>query len=861
MVMVMTRKISVWLLLLLAFVTTKAQAQHEESIQGLYGVVSAPDGNKIGRVICRLEDANDSLLTYTLTNNQGAYHLPIHPQASKLTFSSIGYDQIVIPLSPNQYCYNVTLSKRMYKLDEVTVTIAPIERHKDTLNYNVGAFIQKEDANIEDVLKRLPGIEVTANGDITYQGKSINKLNIEGMDLMGDKYNQATKNMPASAVSQIQVMENDQPIRALNGAVKNNHATLNIRLKKGYKLKPFGEIEGGIGKGQNCIWANTATAIQVKPKDQLLITGTMDNRGIGLSSLTTDMASNDRLYNNEPLPPLITSDITNVMIPTSPLYYLDNHSYFVGANYLHAFTKYSTIRFNLLYNHERILRNDTLHNQYIANDTISVSQREASRYSSNIAKAQVRYELNLPSIYLEDILTSNTTWNKANAIISANDENIKQDISQRPFTVQNGLNGHIKIGNQILSFSSIARFFNAKEHLELSYNEDEEEKQNTHLSNWFMRHRLMYSFRLWGNTFNMAYILENKHNHLTSDEATTEHESHYWLHTLEPSYTIGFSKGDLTINVPIEYIAYIIKNKAYHQCLVAPSVDLNIKITPSLIGNLAMGYNQDVNTNDLNYKGFLYNNYRTLTVGIDSIDGSNTATANVRLSYLNTFNLLSMNLFLGWSKQSRNYMQDLWYTNVFTLIRPLWMNNNHTSYSASYNIKKAFRAIGLEMSYALRYAWNKRKVSQNDITDNVQYQAISSTLKAEWNKMTWVHLTLTGGYNLHWKAYDLFSASHNKLGDYEYMIKTDLFPCKTIQAYLDYSVIDHEITSSNHAVARFVNCGFKWNINKRLRLKGSIVNLLNTKEYQESSFEGSNYIYYAVPLRGREMMMALNYSF
>ncbi len=859
--MVVTRNIFLWLFILLASTTIMAQTQHKENSPILYGVVSAPNGNKIGRVICRLEDAKDSLLSYTLTNDKGEYHLPFHSQASKLTFSFVGYEHIDIPLSPNQYQYDVTLPKRVYKLDEVTVTIAPIERHKDTLNYNVGSFIQKEDANVEDVLKRLPGIEVAANGDITYQGQSINKLNIEGMDLMGDKYNQATKNMPASAVSQIQVMENDQPIRALNGAVKNNHATLNIRLKKGYKLKPFGEIEGGIGKGQECIWANTATTIQVKPKNQFLITGTMDNRGIGLSSLTTDMASNDRLYNNEPLPSLITSDITNGSVPISPLYYLDNHSYFLGANYLHAFTKYSTIRFNLLYNRERILRNDTLYNQYIANDTISVSQQQTSHNTSDIAKAQVRYELNLPSIYLEDILTSNMTWNKANATISANNESINQDISQRPFTLENGLNEHIKMGDQILSFSSIVRFFNTKEQLGLSYDEDEAERQNTRLSSWFMRHRLMYSFRLWGNSFNMAYILENKRNRLTSDEAATEDKSHYWLHTLEPSYTIGFSKGELTINVPIEYISYIINGKAYHQCLVAPSADLNIKMTPSLIGNFTIGYNQDVNTNDLNYKGILYNNYRTLTMGMDSICRSNTATANVRLSYLNTFSLLSMNAFLGWSEQSSSYMQDLWYTDAFTLIRPLWMNNDHTSYSASYNIKKTFRSIGLEMSYALRYAWNKRKVSQNDIMDDVQYQAMSSTLKAEWNKMTWVHLSFTGGYNLHWKAYDLFSASHNKLRDYEYMIKTDLFPCKTIQAYLDYSVIDHEITSSNHAVVRFVNCGFKWSLSKRLRLKGSIVNLLNTKEYQESSFEGSNYIYYAVPLRGREMLMALNYSF
>lgn len=62
-------------------------------------------------------------------------------------------------------------------------------------------------------------------------------------------------------------MENNQPIRVLDGTIKNNHATLNIRLKKGYKVRPFGEIEGGVGKGENYIWANTATAIRVCPKN------------------------------------------------------------------------------------------------------------------------------------------------------------------------------------------------------------------------------------------------------------------------------------------------------------------------------------------------------------------------------------------------------------------------------------------------------------------------------------------------------------------------------------------------------------------------------------------------------------------
>lgn len=857
----MIRRFFVWLLFLLVFVATKAQEQHEGKFSVLNGVVSTPDGIGIGRVICRLETANDSLLSYTLTNNKGEYRLYSNPKAKKITYSFVGYDSATCSISPERYNYDITLYKKTYKLNEVTVTVAPIERRKDTLNYNVGSFIKKGDVYIEDVLKRLPGIEVASNGEITYQGQSINKFNIEGIDLMGDKYNQATRNMPASAVSQIQVMENNQPIRVLDGTIKNNHATLNIRLKKGYKVRPFGEIEGGVGKGENYIWANTATAIRVCPKNQFLITGTMDNRGIGLSALTRDMANNDRLFNNEPLPSSITSEVAYGNVPISPLYYLDNKSYFIGANYLHAFTKSSTIRFNLLYNHEDIFRKDTLCAQYIASDTTSVSQMENANYTSDITKAQMRYELNNSDAYIEEILTGEMDWRRSNSIISANAGGIKQKTNCHPATFKNSLNGHINLGGQILSFSSVVRFFKSKESLNMLYGKDDKEKQQTCLLSWFMRHRIMYSFRLWGNTLNLAYILENKNNCLRKISAAIDDKSHYWLHTLEPTYTLSFNKGELALNFPLEAIVYTIKNKSYHQYLIAPSIDFNLKLTPSLTGELSLGYNQDVNTNDINYSGILYNNYRTQTMGTDSLTRCNTTTADVKFSYLNTLNMLSMNLFLCWTKQNHNYMQDMLFTDFFTFVKPLWMNNTHTSYSASYNIKKAFRQIGLELNYTFRYALNEKVVSQNNIIDKIKYQAISNTIKAEWNKLSWMHMTVAGGHNFHWKAYDKFSASHNYLRDYEYMVKMDFFPCNHLHVYIDYSRINHEISAGDYSIAKFVNCGVNWNINKRLSIKGNIINLLDTKEYKESYFEGSNYTYYAVPLRGREMMLALNYSF
>ncbi|MDY5823792.1 MAG: carboxypeptidase-like regulatory domain-containing protein, partial [Candidatus Coprenecus sp.] len=403
--------------------------------------------------VCKLKNDKDSILTYAITNVNGVYALPFFQKGKLIEISHISYETQRISLQPNQYKYDIMLSNKVNELKEVVVLLDPIRRAKDTLNYNVASFKKQEDVSIEDVIKRLPGIEVDATGEITYQGKSINKLNIEGLDLMGNKYNQATQNMPAEAVSQIQVMENNQPIRVLNGKGSNNHATLNIKLKKGYKLRPFGEIEGGVGNHH--IWEGTATAIEFSPHNQWLITGTLDNRGIGLSVLTKEMANYDRMYTNEPLPLPFLTTTSNRTLPISPLYFLKNKSYFTGINYLHAFNEYSNIRVNLLYNHEDEIRTDSLMNHHVAKDTITIFQRQNLNAQSDVLKGQIRYELNNSKLFIEDILTAEHSWIKNGKLYHTQTASIDENVRRQPMFFQNIINSHFTLGNQTLTLSSV----------------------------------------------------------------------------------------------------------------------------------------------------------------------------------------------------------------------------------------------------------------------------------------------------------------------------------------------------------------------------------------------------------------------
>lgn len=515
------------------------------------GIVTNTEGIGIANVLCKALSATDSLLAYGITQSNGQFHLQYKKNVNKLTFSKMGYATQIISVQKDKYQYTVQLEKKPYEFNEVVVKVTPITRKKDTLDYYVESFRQKEDYSIEDVLKRMPGIEVTTSGQILYQGSSINKLNIEGLDLMGDQYNQATQNMPAEAVSTIQVMENNQPIRALEGKIHSNHATLNIRLKKNYKMRPFGDAEVGAG-GTPAIWDGSLTGIQVAKKNQVLFTGALNNRGASLRSLQNGMSNFTGIYAQEQLPAPFLYSTTTRRPPISPIYYLNNRSYFAGLNYLHAFTPYSTLRLNLLYNHEGENREDSTRCEFYAGDTISIYENNRQKSCEDVVKGQVRYELNGKKAYVENVLSGQ--WQD----VSSYNQNVSnlgslgEDIHRKPYFIQNVANVNLTTPSHVYSLASIVRTYQTRERLSDYWTADNEYKrQSYYLNHWFMRHRLSTAFDIAGNPLTLGYIIEYKHNRLyDTQQAAT---SSYWLHTLEPSYQIRWSGGNVELLLPVEY--------------------------------------------------------------------------------------------------------------------------------------------------------------------------------------------------------------------------------------------------------------------------------------------------------------------
>lgn len=188
---------------------------------------------------------------YAITNEKGRYFLNLSANASyDIKASYIGYDSFdaVLKTAETNMNYNIIMSEGVQLNDVEVVYEMPVTISGDTIIYNSDSFTNGTERKLEDVLKKLPGVEVNADGEIEIEGKKVQKVMVEGKDFFDGDTKIATKNIPANALDKIQVLRNYNEVSNLKGLENNEESiALNIKLKEGKKNFWFGDITAGGG--------------------------------------------------------------------------------------------------------------------------------------------------------------------------------------------------------------------------------------------------------------------------------------------------------------------------------------------------------------------------------------------------------------------------------------------------------------------------------------------------------------------------------------------------------------------------------------------------------------------------------------
>jgi hypothetical protein len=263
-------------------------------------VVEQGNDTPIEQATVRLLNVKDSAMvrgvvsarngSFTLKNvKKGSYLLHI-------TF--IGYDPLYQPLqiTGKKNPVNVgklELSDGAIELGEaVVIGKAPeVTVRNDTVEYNADSYKVTEGSVLEDLLKKMPGVEVDSEGKITVNGKEVKKVMVDGKEFFSDDPKVASKNLPAKMIDKLQVLDKKSDMAQMTGFDDGEEETvINLTVKPGMKQGWFGNAYGGYGSKDR--YEGNAMVNRFVNNDQITFMGGANNtNNMGFSDLASTMFS------------------------------------------------------------------------------------------------------------------------------------------------------------------------------------------------------------------------------------------------------------------------------------------------------------------------------------------------------------------------------------------------------------------------------------------------------------------------------------------------------------------------------------------------------------------------------------------
>ncbi|SHM93790.1 CarboxypepD_reg-like domain-containing protein [Flavobacterium chilense] len=193
--------------------------------------------------------------SYGITNDKGKFQLTLKPNTSysvKVSYLGMKSKEISITTQNANIVQNIVMDDAGIELEGVEIVREmPVSIKGDTIVYNADSFKSGTEKKLEDVLKKLPGVEVNADGEIEVEGKKVSKLMVEGKDFFDGDTKLGVKNIPADAIDKVQVLRNYNEVGQLKGLENDqDNVAMNIKLKEGKKNFWFGDVTAGTGVGE-----------------------------------------------------------------------------------------------------------------------------------------------------------------------------------------------------------------------------------------------------------------------------------------------------------------------------------------------------------------------------------------------------------------------------------------------------------------------------------------------------------------------------------------------------------------------------------------------------------------------------------
>ncbi len=449
-----------FLLLVICFSSLILHAQRNGSVSGIAYDTLAKKPVAMATVTLLLQK-DSSLVSFTMTDEKGRFEMTgLGNAAYQLIVSHVNYHTSVKTITLNddhkkELIGELVMNDRKRVLEEVTVqnSAPPVTLVGDTIQYNAGSFKTAPNANVEELLKKLPGVKVEKDGSIKAQGEKVQKVLVDGKEFFGNDPKMATKNLPADAVDKVQVYDKMSDQAQLTGFDDgNSEKTINLKLKKDKKKGAFGKIYAGGGndgkyegrfnvnsfKGARQLsvigMGNNTNTEGFSFMDVLNFTGAMNQLKNGGGNININISDDD------PLAGLLGANKTGI-----------NKTFGGGINYNNIIGNKTDLQSNYFYSRYNPVKETQTQRQYFLPDSFYYYDQDA--HTNNLTNT---HRVNLVADYQIDSFhsikispsfsyqqTSNESWNDYKTYSAAgaksNDGNSRNSITNEGGTFSNSI--------------------------------------------------------------------------------------------------------------------------------------------------------------------------------------------------------------------------------------------------------------------------------------------------------------------------------------------------------------------------------------------------------------------------------------
>ena len=757
------------------------------------------------------------------------------------------------------------------ELPEVTITRKPIRMEGDTVVYDAGAFLQKKDAVLGDLLGHLPGIKVEANGSVKYQGEPIKKMYIEGMDLLGGRYNTATKNLSSDAVSRVEVLENHQDIKMLRGIVPEEKASLNIRIKEKYKSRPFGYLEGGLDHRAEA-FAGHLNATQISgDKVQYIADLKGNSSGELYEQESVPITAVGDFLSSSSSPDFIRSLSLPGAIPIDEEHYLRNAGGLLSGTALINAGEDRSFRLNMTaFGEMSRLTSDRRETYTSLTEPVEIREETSARKRMWSLSPTMTWTTNAKGMYLEDKLSYQAKWGDlSNRVIMSGETGSPSEILAEPKErlqyLTNTLYGVIPAGKLILTANSFLRGTDQESRLIPFVAGSSGESQILKKQELLSKQSLSFNLNLAvGLRFSNGFRYDFTGGRYTTGTLSVTSLRHLAEYTPALSYSLPGQKLHLSLTLPLSYTYHTLLTVPVEKSLglfaLNPSFSLSWAINPQHRLTLRTGFRKSEDGGRNYFPGKLYLTHREATEDPLLLTSSQSWSNNLGWQFKDLYHYLFASLSLSYSRSQNALTQSLQVTPERTTVTFLSEPSPSEVLLVTGDLSKTFADVDLDFKLSALHSRFSQSYLFNDLLQKSLSASTSLTLSASWSPLR--SLTFDESIGL---SFSSLTAGSGGTSDVQTSVCTN-----TLE--VSYTPIDLLTLSGVYDLTAFPgNAGYrpshllganaKWTVTKDLSLSLSAQNILGVEGFREERLGKYSEVLTFTPLIPFRLMLSCKWSF